>query len=129
MPRPDNAMMPHRAVLWRKAGADESGNTVLSAPEEIRLRWNKKRTEALQPDGTRISVDATVRTRVDLVVGDQLWLAPDPALDALEQWYGTGSGGHDNEVMEVVGFNWTSDVKGRNVERLSGLNKYQSQPA
>ena len=105
------------AVLWPKVGVDGYGAVTRGNAEEIQVRWVWKRRDIRAPDGSRISVDATVHTVENLRIGDRLWLG------ALEDWYGTGSGGDDSEVLQVVAFDYTPDVKGRAVHKQAMLAK------
>lgn len=117
MPAPETHNRPHTAVLWEKVGVDRYNNTTVRDGVEIRVRWVATRGEALDPTGKRISIDASVIMAQDAKVGDQMWLG------ALEDWYGTGSGGDYTEVMEVVTVEKTSDLKGRNIYREVGLKR------
>jgi len=117
MPPQEESHQFQAAVLWPKVGVDEYGAVTRGNPEEITVRWTWKRRDIRAPDGTRITVDATLHTVKDLRIGDRVWLG------ALEDWYGTGSGGDDSDVLQVVAFDFTHDVKGREIHRQAMLAK------
>lgn len=117
MPPLESSNRPHKAVLWQKVGVDRYNQTTVRPGVEISVRWVSDKGEALDPNGVKISLDASVIVGQDLAIGDQLWLG------LLEDWYGTGSGDNDTELMEVVTFEKTSDLKGRNVFRHAGLKR------
>ncbi len=120
MPAPEVHNRPHTAVYWEKVGVDRYNNVTVRDGVDIKVRWVWTKGEALDPEGKRISIDATVILAQDVSVGDQLWLGD------LEDWYGTGSGGDDTEVMEIVSIERTEDLKGRNVYREVGLKRMAS---
>lgn len=109
-----------KAVLWSASGYDDYGQVKVSAPVEIGVRWTNKRSEALDPQGNTIAVDASVVVGFsDIPIGSKLWLG------SLSSWYGTGSGGQDDEVMEVVTSSKGRDIKNRGIRRTLGLKKFQ----
>lgn len=70
--------------------------------------------------GNRIAVDARVVVNQDIDIGSLMWEGTQ------EEWeMGTGSGGIDDEIMQVVTFNKATDVKGRRIRREVGLMKYR----
>lgn len=121
MPSQETSHRPHKAVYWEKTGVDRYNNPKLTEPVEIRVRWVGTRSNMLDPNGERIVVDASAILAQDAKIGDQLWLGE------LEDWLGTGSAGDDTEVtiMEVVAFESTDDVKGRNTFREVGLKRFR----
>lgn len=125
MPPMESSNLPHRLVYWAKGAVNEFDEATVSAPVEIRARWSFGRADALDAQGNKIGVDATAVLNRDVAIGDQLWKAPLNDTDALEQWYGTGSGGSDDEVMVVVNFDRVEDLKGRNVSRVAMLKKFK----
>jgi len=128
MPAPEYVAKVHRAVLWPLSGYGEDGEPTVGTPEDVRVAWKYGRSDALAPDGTRIAVDATVAIDQDVAIGSSMWKAPSNLYSAVEQWSGTGSGGEDDEVMDVVTFNWAQDVKGRCTSRTVGLKKRMDVP-
>lgn len=110
------------AVLWTFSGRDEMGEPILSEPEEICVRWQTKRTEMKDAMGNKVVVDALVHVNQEILIGSQMWLGE------LSYWLGTGSAGHDDEVMTVVVFHKAGDVKGRCYRRVVGLRKFKDTP-
>lgn len=118
------------AVLWPALTGrdkfDEYGDVKSGVPQEIVVRWIEKEMDAIRPDGTPIRLDAQVHAVEDIAIGSVMWLAPNEASTALEQWYGTGSAGQDSGLMMVVSLSGRAcDLKGRNTRREYGLVKYR----
>lgn len=111
--------MPQKAVLWSKSGTDRYGDPLRGSPSEISVRWVVTHRQASDPQGNPITIDAQVSTSQDIVVGSVMWLGE------LADWYGSGSGGVDDEVMEVVTRNRVPDLKGRVTRYEYGLAKYR----
>lgn len=119
MPPPETAHRHQTALYWALAGVDGYNQPKVSAPVELLVRWETGRREALDPEGNKIGVEALVVVDREVLIGSAMWLG------TLAEWYtGTGSGGQDDEVMQVVTYNQASDVKNRNVRREVGLNKF-----
>ncbi len=109
------------AVLWPAAGTDEYGQPLTSSPQEISVRWNKNRSEGVDRDGTKITLDATVVTDVEVAFGSLLWLGE------LADWAGTGSAADpDDDVMVVKTRKTTKDLKGRNTRTTLGLVRFRN---
>ena len=116
MPAPETAYLFEKAVLWAAGGFDQYGQEKVNAPVEINCRWNKKRTQVKDATGATITVDATVVVSREIRPGAVMWEGE------LEDWYGTGSAHFtDSELMKVVSYDETSDLKMRNVRRQIGL--------
>lgn len=114
------------AVLWSKVRNDRHGAPVVGAPVEIPVRWNDKRRESTDKDSAVISVDATVVVERQIAVGSNMWLGE------LEDWLGTGSGSGDavtDDVMQVISYNETLDIKGRCSRREVSLMRFKSREA
>ena len=117
MPPPEVAYREQTAVLWPERGFDNNGHVKVGSPVEIQVRWNTQRTTALDPQGNKIAVDATV------VVGQKIGVGSVLFKGELADWVGTGSGsaGAGDELMQVATFSEVPDLKGRNVRRVAGL--------
>lgn len=129
--------MPHqeithrfqRALLFPFENWDEYTEPVVGDPVEITVRWENKETELRDRNGNVFSVDAVVHVNQDVTENSQMWLAPDNSYSALEQWRGTGSGANDGaDVMEVVVFNKTPDIRNRVFRRTVGLKRFKDEP-
>lgn len=121
MPAPELSHLYETAVLWPNTGIDRYGQPTLGTPEEIRVRWDDSEKRSLDPQGNRISVDATAIVDRDISVHSEMWLGK------LDEWVGTGTGQDDETVvMTVKTFNRTPDVRGRYTARKVGMLKKAS---
>ena len=112
-----------KAVLWPTAGPkDRYGVLQVGDPVEIFVRWENTRCEMLNSKGEVIGVDASVVTDRDITVGSRMWLGE------LADWYGTGSGVEDDEVMQVLSVEKATDLKGRILRRELLLCRYKNAP-
>jgi hypothetical protein len=129
MPAPEITARFQRAILWPFVRFDDFGEPVVGDPEDVLVRWEFKQIDIRKPDGTPISLDAVAVVTQDIKTHSRMWLAPDSAESAIDQWYGSGSAGAENEdVMEVVTFNRTPDVRARKTRRTVGLKRYRTVP-
>lgn len=120
-PRPETADRHRKAVLWpvSVAGVTADGTRVISStPIQLDVRWQTGETEALDPQGAPIAVDATVVVDQVITTGGIMWLGalldlPGTA-NPLERWP-TG------DIMQVITFNESYDIKGRVPRRVVGL--------
>lgn len=111
------------AVLWRVTGVvDAYGENAVGEPEEIRVRWQRKRLDTLDAFGNQVTLDGLAVVNEEVAVGSRMFLG------TLSDWTGTGSGDPDDEVMEVVKVSYTPDLKARNVRRTLGLKRYKHDP-
>lgn len=124
MPILEDDDLIHRAVLWRSLGDAGDGQPTYDTPEEVWVQWSERRRRTVDADGTPIALDAQARLSQDeqpVPLGSKLWLAPDPDVDALSQWYGSGSAGQADEVMVVATRSRSWDMKGIEVGYTLGL--------
>lgn len=124
MPPIEEAYLTDLAVLWRKEGQDSNNEPEFAEPEEIDVRWIEKATETFDAQGNKIVTEITVIVaETDTIpIGSLIWLG------CLEEWYEEGSSGFDTELMEVVVRKTTKDLKGREVRRSLGLNRFRGRP-
>ena len=125
MPPPETFHRHDRMLLWRKVGNNRYGNPIVSSPEELMVRWEDGQKDVRKPDGTFITVDATVVVNIDIEMGSTVWLAPNKTYSALEQFMGSGSGVEDTDIMEVVTRDITPDLKGRVKRRVLGVARFK----
>lgn len=125
MPLPLETMdRTQKAVLWAKSTTvDDYGQPTVSSPVEITVRWNTQQADALDSQGRPITLDASVVVDREIEIGSQMWEGE------LADWLGTGSGGTDSEVMEVVTYSEAKDLKGRYTRREVGLKRFRDAPA
>lgn len=114
---------PHYAVLWTLVRYDRFGApVVVTNPEaiELRVRWNDVFKQIVDPKGNIITIDAQVVVAVDIPVGSVMWKG---RLDDV-----INSSTLPTNYRAVIGFNGTSDLKGRETFRevfLSRQGDYQ----
>lgn len=131
MPQMETADRVHKALYWEFAGTDSNNEPVVLAPVELMVRWVPKHREVRRPDATPISIDVTASVDRRIPKLSCMWVAPDQepgSATALEQWTGTGSGAVETEVMQVVLYSESSDLKGRSTRREVSLARYGRSP-
>ncbi len=119
-----------RAVLWPATGRHGSlGQPLLGPPVEIRCRFVPRRSQAAANNADPETVDAQATLDRDVRVGSILWRG------CLQDWYGasgtagygaSGSAGPEVGLLEVRGFNKTSDVRGRTSQRDATLKTWRN---
>lgn len=121
MPPPEIFERHQYAVLWEVASYDDYGRQRVYEPVELRVRWNTTRRQGTRPDGTPVNLTALVVVNATVPIGSLLWLG------RLSEWYGTGSAGNDSELVEVVGFRNTPDLKNRYRRRELDCTRWQDE--
>ena len=86
------------------------------------VRWEAGRNIRFDSQGNPVAVDAVVVVNTDIPMGSQMWLGE------LADWYGSGSGTNDDEVMWVVRQINVPDIKNRVARREVWLSKAQDGP-
>ena len=119
MPPQEESHRLQKAVLWAKAGTDDYGQHTVGDPVEIDVRWNARRRETADPKGNPLVLDADAVVDRVIAVGSRMWLGE------LADWLGTGSGADDEEIMEVMTYSETPDVKNRFSTRTVGLAHFR----
>lgn len=106
------------AVLW-PAGIypDESGSPTVGNPIEIRVRWEERQQDVDDPLRGTIRLDAVVVVDREIAEGSRMWRG------CLSAWPATNATVRDSELMEVVRYSETPDLKGRNRRRVVGLRR------
>lgn len=90
--------------------ADVSGRT------ELKVRWQYVNEEAVDAQGNSIGIDAKVVLDRDVAVGDYMWLGGIENLPS--------NGIPTSNIMKVVGFVSTPDLKGRHIRRTALLQRF-----
>jgi hypothetical protein len=119
MPPPETSARYQTALLWEVTRVDEHNQPRVRPPREIAVRWNWTRTYMRDKDGTPVAVDAVIVTDEDLPRGSLLWLGTE------EEWYGTGSGGVVDDLVEVKLTKSTLDLRGRVARKTAGASRYK----
>ena len=104
------------AVLWQRSGYDKHGQATVEQPVALKVRWEDKFVEVLDPKGNTIGVDATAVVDRNVSVGSIMWLG---CLDKL------GPGASPQGLMEVKAFNSTPDIRNRAQRRTVGLMRFR----
>lgn len=123
MPAPERSHRKQAAVLWPANGIDRYGQVTVGSPVEIRVQWSDSKTEALDPQGNKVSLDATVIVNRDVAIGSHMWKGE------LQDWYGTGSDTTtepDTEIMQVKTVNDSPDIRNRSRTRTVGLMRLRA---
>ena len=130
MPPLEQADLIHKALWWVKDRVTRRGQVRVLATSrlEIRCRWTDKKRDVLRPDGSIVSVDATIATDRALGIGDMVWRGGLNDLPA-NGTTGTGTGTIDGElppsnIMQVTVDEVASDLMGRNTRYQYGLRKW-----
>jgi hypothetical protein len=118
MPAPESDYRFQTAQLWERVGTDEYGEPKVSERESLQVRWENKQRQMIGPNGQPVAVDATVIVTCDIANGSIMWLG---CVDDLP----------DDEIplsnlMEVVAFDNTPDVKGRVFRKVVGLKRFNN---
>jgi hypothetical protein len=130
MPVPlEEVDLEQRAVLWDVVGRDEYNNVSVGPPQEVAVRWLSLSEEERAATVDTVGLDSVAVVARRVGIDSQMWLAPLADRPALEQWYGTGSAGHENEIMTVASYHETPSIDGRNVRRKVGLRKHTTTPS
>ncbi len=111
------------AVVWRRTGTDPYGEPLVADPEEIIVRWEEGTGEVRTAAGQTVTFDTKAWVEEDIPIGSTMWEGK------LVDWYGTGSGGTDSELMQVVKMTRIPDDKGRNTRRCAHLKRFRHDPA
>jgi hypothetical protein len=109
-----------KAVLWPRTGVDRHNEPLRGEGVELNVRWETRREEVVDAQGNRAVLDAVVVLDRQVEPGDFMWLGQ------LSYWLGTGSSGDDDEIMEVIVFKATPDIRDEEVRRTAGLKKFRS---
>lgn len=106
MPAPELDYRFQTCSMWARIGDDEYGNPLLSAPTTLKVRWENKQIEMIDPKGQPVRIDALIQAIVVIPVGSILLLS--------------GS----TDYMEAVAFDDIPDVKARAFRKTVGLKRY-----
>lgn len=119
MPAPELSHRFQVAVLWPYEGvSDGYAQPTLGTPVELRVRWEDKQSDQLDPQGRRVRVDATATVDRDVTIGSEMYLGD------MNDFAGTALGiDNDTKVMVVKTFNAVPDVRNRYSFKTVGLMK------
>lgn len=113
-----------KAILWAANGVDDDGAPKVDAKVEINVRWERGRRESLDSGGNRVAIDSLVVVDREIPMESILWKG---SMDEyLSGEYGVGTG-IEVKLEQVVSYNETPDVKGRELRRTVSLIHYSSE--
>lgn len=116
MPDPETAGLWQDAVLWEATGeTDRYGQHVIGSAVQLQVVWNTKRREVLDAKGSTVKVDAVAVVDREIRAGSLMWLG------SIDDLPGTSESVPDDDVMEVIGYSHTNDIRVRVVRRTVGL--------
>lgn len=117
MPPLEHMGMVNRAVVWTIARHDGDGFPLVLAPVDLRVRWEEKNTQMVDPDGERIQVDVIVTSPQQILVGSIMWEGTIATLP--------DSGAPTSDIYEVVARDRGDELKGRVTRYEFGLKRYK----
>lgn len=107
------------AVYWPAPSYDNYGEPVVGDPDEIQVRWVGKLAGGQDPAGNKVGSTATVVLDRPILVGSLLWkgrMSDMPDLTFLPK----------SNVMVVVGYGETADIRGRALRRTVQVSRFAS---
>jgi len=120
MPAQEAEYLFDKAVVWPFIGYTRDGQPKVGAPYEVWVRWLTKRRETKDKQGNTICLDGQAILEEDVLVDSVM------RFGTLADWIQTGSDLPDTELMVVVTFDSTPDVKERDNYRCAGLMRYKN---
>lgn len=117
MPPVETVDFLHYAVLWRRTGQNRFGKPIIAVPSQIRCRWIESTQEKVDAQGNTITISGQVYVNTDIPIGSLMWKGK--LLDLL------GTDQHPSgNVMQVISFSSTPDLKGRNHRKMATIARY-----
>lgn len=120
MPQPETSSLHDYAVVWEASGYDENGETIISAPVEIRCRWENAQSSVVSPDGRVIGVEAIAVVTEDIKADSIIWQG------RYSDRPTTSVSADQNPLMQVIATSKIEDVRGRVTRRVLKLQRYRS---
>lgn len=108
------------AVLWELDSYDTYGKPTVHDPIEIPCRWVDVSEHSKRNVTTSESLDSKVSVDRAVPLGSIMWLG------RLSDWTGVRPNpDEDNSVMVVSKYNYTPDIRAREIRRILGLNRFR----
>jgi hypothetical protein len=120
MPAQETTHRFQKAVVWPFSSYDRYGEVIVGQPVEISVRWENTRKEAKDARGNTVFIEAVVHVNQVIPLYSHMWEG------TLEDWYGTGSSGNEVNLMEVLVYRETPDIKGRAIRRIAECSRYRA---
>jgi hypothetical protein len=121
MPPIESSKRKQDAVYWPIAGVNEHGESYVGDPVALKVRWEYRNEQVVDPKGNVIGVQAVVVVDRVIAPESKMWLGKlsDLSDDQLDE-----TNDEINQLMEVVYYNEVPDLKGRRKRRIVGLTRY-----
>jgi hypothetical protein len=113
MPAPEVRCLNDYAVLWAASTVGGYGRSGVSAPVEMRVRWEDSRQQSTDPQNVVEARPATVYVDRDVDVNSILWHGRLQDLPATL-----------TELYKVTGSDFTPDIKNRVTQRTITLTRH-----
>ena len=122
MPQLETYDLKQKAVLWPvQVFYDGYGEPQVGEPEEITCRWLTGRQEDMDSRGNNVNLEAVVVVDRKIDPGSRMWRG------TLSEFLGTGSAEGQTEMMTVVKYDETPDLKNRHFYREVGLMRFRDE--
>lgn len=119
MPHPSVRNQNQDVILWAKVGDDWQGEPEVSSPVVIKCRWDDRKSQAVNADGTVIGLDATVYVSQDIAIDSLM------KLGILTDLTGTGFDEVNPDVYQVKTITKTPNLNNRANTRRLGLVRFR----
>lgn len=120
MPDPFTAFLHQTCVCWPRLPADGYGEPKVGFPEELPCCWVWTKSDGSDATSERRSNYASVDLDREVVLGSQMWLG---SLSDLPP--GTSPDEFLTELMEVVEFSATPDIRGMSFKYGAKLRRFK----
>jgi len=120
MPAPEISSRTQDCVLWAFSDFDDRGRYTVSAPIDIKVRWEETRREIRKPDGVLVAIEATAYVDRAIVPNSLMWLGTVATLPETSIF--------SDGVKQVVTYEDDPDIKGRAHQRTVTLARYHGGP-
>ena len=118
MPALEDQFRYQKITVLQAAGFDAYGKRTVSAAKGMRARWNQRKREGYDVAGHLITIEGDLVVGQDVPIGSIVWLGD------VDDYTATSG-----DLMVVVGFDSTPDLKARWNFRIAQLARYgEAQP-
>lgn len=121
MPTLETDRRNQKAVLYNldPDSADDYGEPRITYVDELRVRWEDRKTQSRDAQNNVISLDALAVVDRYVKPGSLMWKG------SVADLPGTSFAGEADSLMSVVTYEETPDDKGRFKRRVVGLKRYK----
>jgi hypothetical protein len=109
------------ALLWPLTGRGNYGEPLIDAgnPVELKVRWETRRDERVNREGTTIATVARLEVDREIAEGSLM------RRGTLSEWRGTGSGDTSADILTVAIYEEVPDLRDREIYRIVSLSEYK----